>query len=108
MPYADETSVTNAYWHATFLGPNIAAVKNTDMTGACGGNYADFSGNMGIVGTPVIDPGTGTLYVVARTKENGTNFVQRLHALEVTTGVERTHSPVIITATYPGPGSGRG
>src|ERR1041385_5439816 len=55
---ADDTSVTNAYWHATFLGPNIAAVKNTDMTGACGGNYADFSGNMGIVGTPVIDPGT--------------------------------------------------
>jgi len=44
--------------------------------------------------------------VVARTKENGTSFVQRLHALDVRTGAERTNSPVVITATYPGTGSG--
>jgi len=29
--------------------------------GACGNNYNDFSGNIGIVGTPVIDPVAGTI-----------------------------------------------
>jgi hypothetical protein len=103
---ADDASVSMPYWQTSFLGPNVVAVRNTDMTGACGGGYKDFSGNLGIVGTPVIDPADGTLYVVARTKENGTNFVQRLHALDVRTGAERTNSPVIINASYPGTGSG--
>jgi hypothetical protein len=54
---ADNPLASNAYWHVSFLGPNAVAPTNSDMTGACGGNYRDFSGNMGIVGTPVIDPG---------------------------------------------------
>jgi hypothetical protein len=103
---ADDASVSMPYWQTSFLGPNVVAVRNTDMTGACGGGYKDFSGNLGIVGTPVIDPPSGTLYLVARTKENGTDFVQRLHALDVRTGAERTNSPVIISASYPGTGSG--
>jgi mono/diheme cytochrome c family protein len=57
----------------------------------------DILGNMGIIGTPVIDPATGTLYVVALTHEGG-GFVQRLHALDVATGGERTGSPAVITA----------
>ena len=76
------------------------------MTGACGGNYQDFSGRLGIVGTPVVDASSGTLYVVVRTKENGSTFVQRLHALDVTTGADRPFSPVVITAAYPGNGDG--
>ena len=86
---ADDPSVTTPYWQKSFLGPNVVAPKNTDMTGACGGNYQDFHGNMGIVGTPVIDPSTSTYYVVAKTKENGSTFVQRLHALDIATGAER-------------------
>jgi uncharacterized repeat protein (TIGR03806 family) len=103
---ADDMTVSTPYWQTNLLVPNSVAPKNSDMTGACGGNYQDFHGNMGIVGTPVIDPLTGTLYVLARTKENNVNFVQRLHALDVATGTERPNSPVIITATYPGFGSG--
>jgi hypothetical protein len=103
---ADDPAVTAPYWQVSFLGPNVVAPRNTDMTGACGGFYQDFSGNLGIVGTPVIDPATATLYVVARTKENGSSFVQRLHALNVTTGTERPNSPVIITASVAGTGSG--
>lgn len=61
---------------------------------------------MGIVGTPVIDPDTGTIYLVARTKEFGATFVQRLHALDLRTGQERADSPVEITATYSGNGAG--
>jgi hypothetical protein len=103
---ADDSSVIAPYWQTNFLSPNVVAVAAADMTGACGGNYKDFSGNMGIVSTPVIDPASGTVYLVARTKEFGTNFVQRLHALDVRTGSERTNGPVVIGATYPGTGEG--
>jgi hypothetical protein len=54
---------------------------------------------VGIVSTPVIDPSTGTLYLVAETYENG-NVVHRLHALDVTTGLETLGGPTTITASY--------
>ena len=103
---ADDPSVSAPYWQVSFLGPGIVPPVNTDMTGACGGNYKDFSGHMGIVGTPVIDAVSGTIYLVARTKENGATFVQRLHALDIRTGAEQPNSPVIITAAYSGTGDG--
>src|SRR5437660_3172459 len=53
----------------------------------------------------VIDSSSGTLYVVARTKESG-SFVQRLHALDVTSGAEKFGGPVVIQASVPGSGPG--
>lgn len=103
---AEDPSVVAPYWQVSFTNANAVAPRNTDMTGACGGNYRDFSGNMGIVSTPAIDVVTGTIYLLARTKENGTTFVQRLHALDLATGAEKIHSPVTIAATYPGSGAG--
>jgi hypothetical protein len=58
---------------------------------------------VGIAGTMVIDPSTGTMYVVAATKENGT-YIHRLHALDVTSGADRDNSPVEITASVAGTG----
>jgi hypothetical protein len=52
---------------------------------------------MGIIGTPVIDAQSGTLYVVALTRAGG-NFIQRLHALDIATGADMPDSPVTITA----------
>ncbi|MBW8865008.1 MAG: hypothetical protein JF609_08825, partial [Verrucomicrobia bacterium] len=106
---ADDATATVPYWTNTFVSPpNIVPPNNADMSalGACGGSYNDFSGNIGIVGTPVIDPDAGTIYMVARTKEFGTTYVQRLHALDIHTGQERANSPVVISATYPGNGDG--
>jgi hypothetical protein len=58
---------------------------------------------IGITGTPVIDPATGTLYVIALTIRRGW-FVHRLHALDITTGAARPGSPVVIDAVVPGSG----
>jgi hypothetical protein len=106
---ADDPTVSAPYWQVSFLGPNSVPPRNSDMVGACGpnpGDYQDFSGQFGVVGTPVIDPVTQTFYLLARTKENGTNYVQRLHALDLTTGAERSNSPVVIKATVPSGGVG--
>ncbi len=104
---ADSASETTPYWQVNLTPNGLRPVRNTDMTGACGGNYKDFSGNMGIVGTPVIDSLTNTLYVVARScATNGTGFVQYLHALDITSGSEKANSPLLITAQVTGNGSG--
>jgi hypothetical protein len=58
---------------------------------------------IGITGTPVIDPDSRTIYFVARTYEGTTlshKFVQRLHALDIATGAERPGSPAEIGATW--------
>jgi hypothetical protein len=57
--------------------------------------------NLGILSTPVIDLSTNTLYAVACTLENST-LVYRLHAVDITTGVPRTGSGVVISGTYGG------
>ena len=58
---------------------------------------------VGITPTPVIDPATGAIFVLAQSRENGTD-VHRLHGLDIATGAERANSPVVITASFPGSG----
>jgi hypothetical protein len=88
-------------WHVNFLDPanGITSVPNTDV------GCSQVVQEIGITSTPVIDSDRGTIYVVAMTKESG-NYVHRLHALDLTTGAERSGSPVVIEASYPGTGEG--
>lgn len=103
---ADDTSST-PLWKVNLTYSGYRAVQNTDMTGACGGNYKDFSGKMGIVCTPVIDAATNTIYLLVRSaSNNGQTFVQYLHALDIKTGAEKAGSPVYITAKVKGSGDG--
>src|SRR6184192_4602692 len=53
--YAYDGDDGTLYWQRGVTAPGMRPPSNTDMTGACGGSYQDFSGNIGIVGTPVID-----------------------------------------------------
>ena len=94
----------NPLWQASFLSTayGAAAGATTVPSGDVG---TDIQPQIGITGTPVIDPTTGTLYVVGSTVE-GSTFVQRLHALDVTTGLEKFGGPVTITASVPGTGNG--
>jgi outer membrane protein assembly factor BamB len=64
---------------------------------------------IGITSTPVIDRGAGThgmIFVVAMSKDASSNYHQRLHALDLTTGAEMLNGPIEITATYPAAGGG--
>src|SRR5437764_7652727 len=80
--------------------------RATDMTGACGGTYNNFAGNIGIVGTPVIDAARKVVYFVARSTSGSPTFVQDLHAVNIVSGSDLAGSPVRITATAIGNGDG--
>ena len=103
--YAFDGDDGKLYWQKSYSQPGMRPPRNTDMTGACGGGYQDFSGNMGIVGTPVIDGARGVMYFVARSM-TGSTYVQFLHAVDILTGNDVTGSPVPVTATYAGNGDG--
>jgi hypothetical protein len=74
------------------LGPSVT--KN---------DYSGVSPVVGILSTPVIDATTNILYLVVETPPNNpTPF--RLHALDATTGLDLSGSPVTISGTVPGTG----
>lgn len=105
--YAFDAEKGSLIWTKNYTAPQYTrAPRNTDMTGACGGSYFDFSGAMGIVGTPVIDSASQTIYFVARSTNGTGKFIQHMHAVSLLNGSEKTGSPVEITATYPGNGDG--
>jgi F5/8 type C domain/PQQ enzyme repeat len=91
-------------WQRNFNGGGRPT--NASEVGQACGTYRDFSGRIGIVGTPVIDGTAGTIYFVTRTVETGGATVQRLRALDIATGAERAFSPVAISASRPGTGNG--
>src|SRR6267143_1260777 len=99
--YAIDADNGAILWQVSFINPSagITTVSNIDV------NCGDLVPEIGITGTPVIDSTSGTIYVVAKTKENGA-VLQRLHALDVTSGAEKPGSPVVITASVPGTGDG--
>jgi uncharacterized protein (TIGR03437 family) len=98
--YAFDADTNQApLWHTSFLGAGVTTVPAAD-TGC-----SQIVPEIGITSTPVIDPQSGAIYVVAMTKESG-NYVQRLHALDVATGAEKPGSPVVIQASAPGTGEG--
>ncbi len=110
--YDADTYTPTPYWTNTFIHP---PATNTISSGFGSGTdvYGNISPEIGITGTPVIDPVTQTIFVEARTRVisagNVTNFYHMLHALDLATGQERPNSPVNIFATnYPGTGGSNG
>jgi hypothetical protein len=94
-------------WQVSFLDKSRGTVPLSEDIVQC----PFIRPEVGITSTPVIDINTGTFYVLARTMirhEAGNNeYFQHLHALAITTGVEKFGGPKLITASVPGRGAGR-
>ena len=101
---ADSVSGANAglLWSRDLRNPaaGVSAIPIADIVGA---NDLNIVGNVGIESTPYIDLSSSTMYLVARTKEvsGSTNYVARLHAVDITTGVEKFGGPTVIQGSVP-------
>ena len=97
---------TSPLWKVSFIDPasGVTTVPGSDVNvDGC----ESVGPEVGITSTPVIDAAHGVLYVLARTKEpvgGSVGWVQRLHALDITTGAEMANSPVKIAGAQAGIG----
>ncbi|HVS92533.1 MAG TPA: PQQ-binding-like beta-propeller repeat protein [Mucilaginibacter sp.] len=103
--YAYDGDSGKLYWKQSYTQSGMRAPTSHDMASSWCNPYTDFTYDIGIVGTPVIDSAAQTMYFVARSTD-GTNYLQYLHAINITNGSEQAGSPVNITASMPGTGDG--
>jgi hypothetical protein len=88
-------------WHVSMLGPG----ESTSDGRSC----SQVVPEIGITSTPVIDRSlgpNGAIFVVAMSKDGSGTYVQRLHALDVTSGAELFGGPSTVQANVPGTGAG--
>jgi len=100
--YAFDADTFGQLWHTSVLESNETVPSTSDVFGC-----SQIEPTLGITSTPVIDPNAGpngTIFVVAMSKA-GTTFHQRLHALDLTTGLDRM-TAADIQATFSGSGTG--
>lgn len=103
--YAFDGDNGTLYWHKNFTISGMRPPNAGDMASGWCNPYNNFSNNIGIVGTPVIDSASQTIYLVTRST-NGTHFEQDLHAVNIVNGNEEVGSPIAIAASVPGTGDG--
>ena len=107
---ADSNTGANAtfLWHASVIDTAHGAASGATPVPYNTVGCTDMQPQSGITATPVIDTSTGTIYAEAKSLENS-NTVHRLHALDITTGNEKSFGPVVISALPNGvPGTGDG
>jgi hypothetical protein len=103
-----DTNPCHTYWSKNLIPSGETWLSYLDA------GSTDIQPDVGIVGTPVIDPATNILYVVTKTKTTGTNgrspgdCHQRLHALSLIDGSETSNGPIDLTPSITVPGSGDG
>jgi chitodextrinase len=102
-------------WHASLLDAAHGAtagetsVPSGTSNTLVGNGYGDIKPEVGISGTPVIDPVSKTLYVVSKTAvANALPIHQRLHGLSLIDGTERSGSPAAIDSSISVAGTGDG
>lgn len=100
-------------WHFSLIDTahggtaSETSVPSSHLNGLVGSGFGDIESEVGVTGTPVIDPSTNTIYVVSKSvNPAGPTFFQRLHALDLITGAEKFSGPKLILASVPGDGDG--
>jgi len=94
--YAFDANTGSILWQVSLLAAGETVSDMRDCT--------QVSPQIGVTSTPVIDPSAGahgTLFVVAMSKDAASNYHQRLHALDLTSGAELPGGPTEISATSP-------
>lgn len=100
--YAFDAQTGATLWHVALLGQG----ETPSDDHGCG----QITPEIGVTATPVIDPGAGphgAIFVVAMSKDASSNYHQRLHALDLSTGGELFNGPVEIDPTYSSPAGGQ-
>jgi hypothetical protein len=110
--YAFDADNPVALWHANLLDSNHGGTAGETSVPSgpsgsgslVGSGFGDIAPEVGVTGTPVIDPSTNTLYVMSKSVIPAAtpSFFQRLHALDLKTGAEKFSGPVPISASVPG------
>ncbi|HSZ62492.1 MAG TPA: hypothetical protein VK828_11875 [Terriglobales bacterium] len=97
---ADNNTGANSapLWYVNFTDPANGVTLATGANLPCSGGQTTGFTEEGIASTPTIDTDSGTMYLVAKTVENG-KVVHRLHALDITSGAEKYGGPIVISAT---------
>lgn len=93
--YAFDVQTGAALWQVSLL----ASGESTSDDRGCG----QITPEIGVTSTPVIDRSAGphgAIFVVAMSKDSSSDYYQRLHALDITTGAELFNGPVTINPTY--------
>src|SRR5262249_12395444 len=91
--YAFDADTGTQLWQRSFINPaaGIPPIPSSDTSSNIFPEY-------GITGTPVIEAGTNTMYVVAQTKEvisSKAHYVDRVHAIDIRTGADRPANAVV-------------
>jgi hypothetical protein len=96
----------NPLWQVTLLDAAHGAAANEKTVPNSDVSSSDIVPEIGITSTPVIDTSSNTIYVVSKATVADTTFVQRLHALDITTGQEKFGGPAKLMASVSGTGTG--
>ena len=90
-----DSSACTALWSKSLFNTGETWINaNNDV------NCSDLEPDVGIVGTPVIDPATNTIYVVSKSKNTTSSAIfQRIHALDLVTGAEKFGGPTTIAGS---------
>jgi hypothetical protein len=106
---ADNASQAAPLWQVN-LGTSVPSQDICTVTGDTDPDdcpYRDLTPEIGITSTPVIDPNTAIMYVVAKTKNNNdSSYHFFLHALDVRSGTEQLGGPIEIIGQVNGGGVG--
>jgi len=98
---ADDSANTAPLFHVNVKSPGNRDLQTTDLP------CTNYGTNIGIISTPVIDTISKTIYVISNEHSTGLQQAQQyFHALDITTGKEKSGSPVLIQTYVIGKGDG--